>query len=630
MMGGGVSSLGSAALIAAYPRFQAFVKTRSFGVAAALTALAAVLLYVFGCTPYQDFLFSDMGKYWSSAMARLEGGGAEFEDPQFVAWPPLYHIFLAELFRVLRWLGLDGLIRLETGLCINISAFAVSVYALQRLAVQWFARGEFVFITILLYALGFPSLYFNAFLLSGNLGMPLMICAFALIAHKQHWWAVAAGGLLFALAVIVRPSFGPYGMAFVLFYLVRYGMNRQFLGRAAVFSAVFFTTVLLGCLEVSRISSGKVFGLSANAGLDFFITMSKYHRVEVNYDGWHFIVVVPALSWEPEFGTFHTDVPFYRQDYYFQQGWEFLKRNPMRLFRSFEHMGHLFFADMLPSRLDAPGFGFWIPAWDWFKFGMFLTFGLYAWKWRQLGERKPEFAMMVAIILLTLLVSAIFTGEPRYTYSILFVFYLLFFKLIELYLQDRRSWLRPALIYVGLLLATTAAVAAVNEVRRWDLGPKSVRFSMLSHNTAQPAEFEARRVLFPYGKDKAGLFHVAEDHPPLEQTASVRMHTRMEVLGSASLPVEFEFYSAWRFRLYIDGQGPPLFENMDYFVPTTAVMQLAPGVYDIEIIMDYQPLIGGFAASYNYMEPDGWRVRRFLGVASDRVRFLLPPTARLE
>jgi hypothetical protein len=585
-------------------------------------AVSVLSLYVFGCTPYQDFLFSDMAKYWTSAMTRLNEN--PFEDPQFVAWPPLYHIFIAELFRVFRWLGLDGLIRLETVLSVNITAFAVSVYALQRLAIQWFARSEFIFITVLLYAFGFPSLYFNAFLLSGNLGMPLMICAFALIVHKQSLWAVATGGLLLALAVVVRPSFGPYGLAFVLYYLVRYGMTRQFIGRAALFSAVFFAVVLLGSLEVARISGGKVFGLSANGGLDFFITMSKFHKVDLNYDGWHFVVVAPSLSWEPENGTFYTNVPFYEQGYYFSQGWEFLKRNPMRLFRSFEHMGHLFFADMLPSRTDAPGFTFWRPVWDWFKFIMFLTLGLYAWMWRRLGERKPEFVMMISIILLTLIVSAIFTGEPRYTYAILFIFYLLFFKLIELYREDRRGWLRPALIYAGLLITLTVATAGVKEVIRRDLGPRGVVVSMAPDNTSPPVEIEVRRMLFPHGKNKIGLFHVTEDYPPLRQAAPVRMHTRMEVLGAEPLLMEFEMYSAWRFRFYLDKRELLISENTDYFTASTILLQLEPGIHEVEIVLEYEPLIGGFAASYNYWEPDGWRVRRFLGVSWEKIRFMLP------
>jgi hypothetical protein len=58
-----------------------------------------------------------------------------------------------------------------------------------------------------------------------------------------------------------------------------------------------------------------------------------------------------------------------------------------------------------------------------------------------------------------------------------------------------------------------------------------------------------------------------------------------------------------------------------------AYIELKPGFHDIEININYEPLVGGFAATYSYWEPDGWRVRRFLGVAWDRIQFSLPAAA---
>lgn len=607
---------------------MAFVPSRRCGALLALLSFAWLLIYVYLLCPYEDFLYSDMKKYWTSAMTRLNGN--PFEDPQFVAWPPLYHIILAELFRVLRWLGLESWIRLETALTINMAAFAASVYALHRVAVQWFDRAEYVFITLILYAFGFPAWYFSAFLLSGNLGMPLMIIAFALIVHKCNWWSAAVGALLFGLAVLIRPSFGPYGLAFVLYYLALYRISWKFIQRAAIFSAVFFFMVALGSAEVSRISNGKLVGLSGNGGLDFFIAVSHHHRVDVSYDGWHFFVIAPAFSWKPENGSFYTDVPFYNQGYYFDLGWEFVRHDPSVLLGNFGHLRNLFFADMLPSRNSAPGFRFWRPVWDWFKFAMFLTFGLYLWAWRYLGERLPAFALLISVIGLTLAVSFVFTGEPRYTYSIIFVFYLLFFKLLEIMSPDWRRWLRPMAIYASMLVMVGSASAAVVELMRLDLGDRSVKISYLplpefaGMEGASPVEFEARRLLFPHGKDKEGLIHLAVDHPPLSQPGSVRMYTRMEVVGEGALPVNFEMYSAWTFRMYVNGQERFVNDNTDYFNELGSYMELAPGVYDIEFVADYIPMPGGFAVNYSYWEPDGWRVRRPVGLSSERVRFTLP------
>ena len=290
-----------------------FIVSRWFGVFAALLSLLAISVYVFGYTPYLEYLYSDMKAYWDRAMFRLNNN--HFSDSQFIAWPPLYHIFLAEFSRVFRWLGLEDWIQLKAALAINISVFAVSVFALQRLAANWFRRPSYVLICVLLYGLGFPALYFNAFLLSGNLGGPLFVIALAVASGRFSWSSLIIAALTFGLATIIRPSLGPYGLAFVLLYACRYGLwNKAFIARAAVFTILFFSVVFAASTEVSRISQGRVNGLSANGGLDFFIANTDYHRVDLTYDGWHFFVVVPSMSWKTEQGIFHTTLAFYKQE----------------------------------------------------------------------------------------------------------------------------------------------------------------------------------------------------------------------------------------------------------------------------------------------------------------------------
>jgi hypothetical protein len=176
-----------------------------------------------------------------------------------------------------------------------------------------------------------------------------------------------------------------------------------------------------------------------------------------------------------------------------------------------------------------------------------------------------------------------------------------------------------------------AAIAAAFEVRRWDLGPRSVRISLPPAETGSPpAELDVRRVRFPYGKDKAGLFHVAENYPALRQPGRVRMRTRLEIPDAKGLALQFEIYSAWPFQMFSDGQHRVSTISADFFEPISAYAELASGAHDIEILLDYAPTVGGFAASYSYWEPDGWRVRRFLGVPWDKVQFSLPESEAIE
>lgn len=613
-------------------QFWAFVHTRKFGVCVALASLVVIAFYVFVVTPYPDFLYSDMRKFWTSAMTRLEVDIGQYEEAQFVAWPPLYHIFLAELFRVLQWLGLSGLIRLETVLFINMAAYSASVYAFHRLAVSWFDRPSLVLTTVLLYAFGFPALYFNAFLLSENLGIPLMVIAVAVIALGSGWRSLAAGAAVFALATIVRPSFGPYGLAFVLYYLAQYGLNWKFIGRAAAFSAVFFGMVLLASAEVSRISQGKVFGLSANGGLDFFIAVAQPYRVDVNYDGWHFFVIAPAFSWKPENGRFYFDVPFYEQGYFFSEGWEYIKHEPGRLLQNFGHVRNLFFADMLPSMEAAPGFTFFRPVWDWFKFGMFLALILYFWCWRALGTRAPLFTLLISTIALTLVVSFIFTGEPRYTYSLMFAFYLLFFKLVEVFYLDWQRW-KKTLAPFAVIIAVGAGVAVAGPALLGPEYPPTVQMSVTSQQASQAGQasgqYTVGNVLFPFDK-KGMLKHASLKHSPIDQPAQIKLQTNFIVTGAQPLKLWFDICSSWPYQILIDGKAWSPNGPQDYFLENNVSAHLDPGAHTLEVIVDYRPNPnpdgGGFAISYNYIDKQQWRERSTLGVNSDRVRFRLPKT----
>jgi hypothetical protein len=615
--------------VGGWPRFGRFIQTRKFGLLMALLSLTVISIYVFLYAPYQDFIFSDMKGFWNRTMERLDG--LQFRDSQFQVWPPIYHILLAEFFRLLRWIGLENWIRLETPLAINILVFAISVYAFQRVAVRWFVWPKWMLVTVLLYAFGFPALYFNAFLLSDNLSAPLMVIAVSLVISRQSWKYVVIGALLFGAVAAIRPSFGPYGLAFIALYLARYGFNWQFIRRAAVFTAVFFTVVACASAEVSRISGGRVNGLSANGGLDFFIANSHYYRVELRYDGWHFFVIVPGLSWKPENGVFYTNVPFYNQTYYFNLGWEHIKHNPIGVLENFGHVRNLFFADMLPSRYDAPGFRFWRPVWKWMKFGMFIMLGLYFWMWRSLGPaRRPAFYFMATTLGVTLLVSIIFTGEPRYTYSILFIFYLLFFKLVELMWADWRRWWRTLMVYAGLLLLGSGAVSAAMALYqpntaytvRTNIQPSELLSPMPGQPSLQPQQFEIRRMLFPHRKTVTPM-HANKKYALPAQPARIQLHTRLAIDDSTEfLPVQFEFNSSWPFQFMID--GTVLYQSNvypDYFTEILTYAELKPGVHDIELLIDYTPIPGGFAANYSYWQ-DGWRHRQIIGLDTDKVHFL--------
>ena len=608
-------------------RLFEFTQSRQFGVLAAFAATVVVCSYVFLLTPYTEFLISDMAGFWNRAMERLDG--EVFRETQFMAWPPSYHILLAEFFRLLQFLGLENLVRLETPLLIHILVFGVSVYALQRALVNRFSFPILSTVVVLLYGLGFPAFYFHAFLLPDNLATSLLVIACACILCRSDWKWLVASALIFGFASCIRPAIAPYGLPFIIYLLIQYRFSTQFFYRAAAFTAVFFSIVGLATLENSRISGGKVNGLSANGGLDFFIANSRYHSIRTDYDGWNLIIIVPALSMQPENGYFYTDVPIYNQDYYFKLGWDHIKRDPMRVIKNLEHVKHLFFSDMLPTRYDAPGFSLLRPVWDVFKFIMLLSIIPLCWFWRWIPKRDlPFIGFLICIIFVTFIVSYLFTGEPRYTYSIIFCFYILFFKLIDLLLNnwpDMRVQLIPAIIGSTLLVGLVHSAPAWVEPEH----PSTVAIETKSHQinplwlSANTKPYTAGRVLFPFSLNGT-LRHSDIKDIVLNTETYITVKSVMEVIGDSETAILLDINSGWPTKIFIDEELYYEQEFSDYFEEQHVWLHLDPGKHDINIEFDFIPYYGGFSVAYNYLDQDDKQHHYLLGVNSERVRFELP------
>lgn len=597
-----------------------FLSSKACAGALAVLSCLCLLGYVFYLAPYDYFLYNDMAGYWNRAMERLQG--QSFRETQFMAWPPIYHIYLAEFFRVCRGLGLSSLVRFETVLVINILLYAVSVYAVHRMAVRWFEQsGIWATVTTLFYGLGFPAWYFNAFLLSDNFSAPLLVIAVALVYCRHSWRSLAAAAVIFAVAAAARPSIAPYGLAFVIPLLVRHRFQWEFFARAAVFSGVFFLVIFTAMAEVSRISNGKVKGLSANGGLDFFIANARIYRIDVLYEGWHNFVIVPALSWKPEQGSFFSNTPYYQQDYYFDLGWDHLRHDPTRLVKNVEHIRHLFFADMLPSRYDAPGFTFFRPLWDKFKFALFLSIPLYFWLWRRLSEQQRFFcSLMVSLIGVTMAVSYLFTGEPRYTYSIMFVFYLLGFNALRLLAREGRRCLRIvpqfAVLLAGLWLSGKALAYWVDPP-----GQPHVEAVFLDAEANTRTVAQLRSLYFPFSKK---LPLLSEDGGmALQRPGTLVFRTQLH-LDQPLERIGWEVFSNWPVKIRVDGKVIMDTPGADYFREKTAISPLTPGTHLVEVESPYRPGENGLTINYLFFDGDQWMHRQKLGEDKSPVRFSLP------
>jgi len=607
-----------------------FFFRRRFGLLAATASLIAISIYVFGGTPYQNYLYSDMLGFWKRAMERLNGD--IHRESQFIVWPPLYHVFIADLFGKLHAIGLPGLARLETLLAINIGLYATSVYGFQRLAAQLFKGPAFLVTAVALYAVGMPALYLNAFLLSDNFSLPLFVIAIALaVCGRREWPSLCAAALLFGLAAIVRPAVAPYGLIFVVMYWVRFGRSWAFLKRSAVFSGVFFGIVLFGAAEVRHISEGKVSGLCANGGIDFFLATSRCHRADLNYDGWHWYIVAPIQSMKPENGFHQFDVPFYNQAYYYQQGWKYIQHNPGQLWKNMLFVTDLFQGRMLPSKSDAPWFDTLMPAWQQLKIVLFLLLGLYVWAWKDLGNNAPLCALLLMPWPILFLLAFFFTGEPRYSTQLLFSLYLLGFKLIEIISLNARAWRKRLLAYAALLVTGTGLAFGLARVFDPPPPPSIVvtKLNLSGPTNKIDQELSVGQLLFPYNFE-TGLRHIDTGPTAGDTPATIVSRTRMQVTGTAPLLLRLETCSSWFWELRINGHlQQDSFDN-EYVHEIVTTIEFRPGIYDMEVSFHYSPGPGGFALSYSYQDSNDWRVRTTFGRNTPRVQFSKPTSAPCE
>ena len=595
---------------------------RSFSLAIAVLSFLCIAYYVFQVAPYYNYLYSDMSGFWVRALDRLNG--KEFIESQFLAWPPWYHIILADLFKILNFFGLGALIRLETALTLNLILFACSVYALHRACIKCFDHQQgYALAVICLYAFGFPAWYFNAFLLSENFATPLFVIAGCLVYYRGSWPSLVAAALLFAVASIVRPAIAPYGLAFVIGFLVQYRLSIQFILRSAAFSILFFMVVGLGMLEVSRISHGKVSGLSANGGLDFFIANSDIYKVNLNYRGWHNMIIVPAMSWRPENGVFETTTPYFEQDFYYSLGWNSLQQDPYRFVKNIAHIKNLFFSDMLPSRTDAPGFEFFRGKWDTLKFLMFLSCGLFFWIWRDLSKHdKPFFAFMFSTVGITMLVSYVFTGEPRYTYSIIFIFYIGSLKALQIITAHGKKRLKlvPILsaIYIALWGLEQAVVYAITPVL-----PDTIqaRYSATQDDSLS-TQTEISKIHFPYSRD--GKLEGDDKRFVLHTPGEISFKTTLarERGNAIAKKIKLDINSAWATKVWIDGKLIFDSVNMNFFQQQSVVKNLSDGDHILEVRVNYYPTPGGLAINYNYIDEENWNHRQFIGVSTGALKFV--------
>src|SRR3989338_9179509 len=162
--------------------------------------------YVFYFTDYKNYLSSDMGAYWYRANERFNGH--IFEMSQWTSYAFAYYLYMAFIFKILYFLHLFDY-RLEIILLLGIIYATVSNLCFYFISTYLLKNTRSSLLATLFYAFCYPLIYYNAFIMTETVAIPVFVCCvYLLFAHHDKKLIMFLTGLFLGFAVTVRPAYG--------------------------------------------------------------------------------------------------------------------------------------------------------------------------------------------------------------------------------------------------------------------------------------------------------------------------------------------------------------------------------------------------------------------------------------
>jgi len=610
------------------PQFHHRIEPKHWLVAVVVLSTLLKLAFVFYGTAFQSYLGSDMGGYWTRALQRFNGD--LFSINQWVIWPPLFHIILAYLFKLTYLVGL-GPINLGIVLGLNVLFSSLSVFCLYRISERLTRSPRLALATATLYAFTYHCFYFNAFVLSENFAVPLSIAAlYCLLQNRLGYFLLS--GVLLAVATGIRPGYGLLALSFGLYALwpdsthSRAGwlrsIGRNGVPKAALFSLGFLLVIGLVLAQNHYISNGRLKGLAASSGLNYFFSFTKTYEVRSWFDGYHYVIIPPGTVKHPENGKLLTVKPIYDSAFFEQLTNAHIRQHPEVLLFKLKDLWELYFGTLFPSYGSAFGFH---PGIEIFKFVFFfltlvIAFSFTTSLWRR--DNAKQRWLILSIIALSLVTSYLFNSEHRYIYGFVFAIYLLSIEAIGVIAAEFKQHLKKMLLCVGATILILGADAGYSALRKQNM-PAVIHMKLHDYNEPFDAQtLDVDTLNFPFEKtfthQRFGELGIREDF-------DVEFNGRFEV--HASMSVHFFVYCEEGFEFYVDQQpvlGRPIRDDEKEL---ETILFLEQGSHDFRLRYFHRSEDAGIKAMYVPIT-DGRYGKYFLGQDTSLVTFHKPDRAQ--
>lgn len=588
--------------------------------------LVVRLGFVFWLTDYEHYLFSDFAGYWQRALDRLAGRVLEMD--QWAIWPPLYHVLLAEWFKLVALVGLDASSRLPSVLVFNALLGVIDVAVMVTLTRQLTQDLRLALITGLFFGIGYPYLYFNAFVMSEHPAWTAFLVSLWLLMRPRARPGLA--GLALGIAIALRPAYGLSALAGGLYLL--WGVRRQSWSRRWL-KAAWFSLGVLGLLiwvlaSNYHLSQGRLLGLGANGGVTFYFASCRTHRVETRHDGYHYVLEPAPTVDRPEYGLLQEQVPFYQQGHYFRLGWDCLLQDGLvAWFNGGTFFHDVLFGPLFPAVGSAAGFPW---AMDLHRPLLMILLLLVPVAPMALpaGARRDLSWLLLGNLILLALTFNFFNVEHRYLYSLAFLIVPLGVVALQQLLTLRR--LMPmAMLYGSLLLLVLVYGAVLYWVTtRTDPGPPRVNLALYAGEL--PPE-PLRRFQWTSTTHQALLPTVDFPHGAhFRHRNGVDFGALSQALGE----LQFEFFAErqvdllWQLtaddqaELYLDGLLALSSEGHEVYQINQVPVRIEPGLHRGRIRYLQTGGWSGLTAVYRPLQQPAGRQFAYVGEDAYGLRFL--------
>ncbi len=397
-------------------------RTAAFGLGGCLVRVA----YIWLATDPPSLLVSDMRGYWQRAHLQLAGALTGSEG--WAVWPPFYHVTLAGLLRLCQAAGLDPARWLDATLALHAALGGLAVGAVHVLARQVLRRPAMADGVAALYAVTFPIVYLEAFVLAENVAIPALVVGTAcVLAARLRAPGLALGGALLGIAVAARPGLAMLVPAFVAYVVPPRRPAGRGLRPLAALGGGFLVVVGLVSVGNAWLSGGALRGLARNGGLNFFLTQCRVQRLDSLYDDHgrltRYRIVPPQFADEPWRPWVATDQPPYAERYFYRRGLQCWRERPLTLLENVLELRKLVWGPFFPSVPGARGRTLLGPVFGILIAGATVVAGLAPLAWRDRARISPELWLLWGLLALTAVAAFFFGAERRFLLPVVFAAY---------------------------------------------------------------------------------------------------------------------------------------------------------------------------------------------------------------